>query len=282
LRVSCQGDPMYTIKKEKKIAVLNALMEGCSIRSIVRMTDVHKTTILKLLVKTGEKCHQILDQKIKDIRCEAIECDELWSFIGKKQKKVTPEELKANPYLGDAYTFIGFEPESKAILNFEIGKRDFATTDRFVYGLKKRISGRVQISTDGFVHYCSAIERHFGSEVDYAQIVKLYGNENPDSGRYSPPQVTGVNIRKMAGRPKYNKICTSFVERNNWTIRTHQRRLTRLSNGFSRKFENLKASLSIYFWWYNFCKIHGSLRVSPAMALGVSNRLWTLEELITP
>ena len=217
---------------------------------------------------------------MKEIKCEAIECDEIFSFIGKKQRKVTKEDLKENPHLGDAYTFIGFEPDSKAVINFEIGKRDAVTTNRFICDLRQRISGRVQISTDGFVHYSSTIERHFGSEADYAQIVKMYGKESSDSGHYSPPQVTGVSIRKIAGKPKGRRISTSYVERNNWTIRTHQRRLTRLSNGFSRKFENLKASLSLYFWWYNFCKIHGTINVTPCMELGVANRIYNMEEII--
>lgn len=265
---------------QKKLAVLSALVEGCSIRSIVRMTGVHKTTILRLLVSTGRQCQQMLDERMRGIRCEAIECDELWAYIGKKQRRVTKQEAKTNPDIGDVYTFVALEPDSKAIPIFEVGKRDVETTHRFISGLRRKISGKVQISTDGFTPYSTTIERYFGSEADYAQIVKTYGSDNPAPGRYSPPYVTGVGIKSISGNPKKSRICTSYVERNNLTIRMHQRRFTRLTNAFSRKIENFKASLSIYFWWYNFCKIHGSLRVTPGMALGVTDRIWDLKEVI--
>ena len=194
-----------------------------------------------------------MNERMQGINCEAVECDEIWAYIGKKQRKVTKKDTRANPDIGDVYTFVALEPDSKAIPLFTIGKRTTETTYQFISDLRDKITGRVQISTDAFPCYGPAIEEHFGNDADHGQIIKTYGAENPGPGRYSPPHVTGVNVKAMSGRPKFSRICTSFVERSNLTIRMHQRRFTRLTNGFSRKMENFKASLSIYFWWYNFC-----------------------------
>ena len=193
---------------------------------------------------------------------------------------LTVNDRMKNPEYGDAYTFVAFDPDSKAVINFDVGKRTAETTRRFIFDLSGRMKGKLQISTDGFTPYITAIEDAFGSDAHYAQIVKTYSAEKPEGSRYRPPKISGVVVQQISGRPERSRVCTSYVERNNWTIRTHLRRFTRLSNGFSRKLDNMKAALSLWFWYYNFCRIHGSTRVTPAMALGVTDRLWDLKEIL--
>lgn len=270
---------MNVLKPEKKLAVLSALVEGNSIRSISRMTGVHKTTLLRLLKEVGDNCARTLDERMRGLTCQEIEADEVWAFVKKKQRRLTPEE-KLNPEVGDQYAFIALDPRTKLVPVFVIGKRGGATTFRFVQELRDRLTNRIQMSTDAFRPYVEAVESAFGADVDYAQLIKVYEAENPGPDRYSPPAVTGVQKIQVAGRPEPSRICTSYVERNNLTIRMQLRRFTRLTNGFSKKLDNLKAALAIHFAWYNFCRIHGSLRVTPAMAAGVTDRAWDLRELL--
>jgi IS1 family transposase len=270
---------MNVLKPEKKLAVLSALVEGNSIRSISRMTGVHKTTILRLLKEVGDNCAKLLDERMRGLACREIEADEVWAFVKKKQKRLTPKE-RLNPELGDQYCFVAFDPTTKLAPVFVVGKRDNATTFRFVRELRDRLVSRIQMSTDAFRPYVEAVESAFGADVDYAQLIKVYEAENPGRGRYSPPKVTGVEKIEIAGRPEPSRICTSYVERNNLTIRMQLRRFTRLTNGFSKKLANLKAALALHFAWYNFCRIHGSLRVTPAMAAGLTDRVWDLRELL--
>lgn len=273
---------MNTLKPEKKFAVLSALVEGNSIRSTSRMTGVHKTTITRLLNEVGNQCASMLDAKMRNLHCEAIEADEVWTFVGKKERKLTPEEKLNGSGLGDQYVFVGLDPETKLVPTFIVGKRDAKTTRQFVQDLRRRINNHPQITTDGFLPYLDAIERAFGSEVDYATLVKTYAAQDPGPGRYSPPKVSGVEITRISGKPQEKRICTSYVERNNLTMRLALKRLNRLTLAFSKKLENLKAALFLHFAYYNFCRIHSSLRITPAMAAGVSDHLWTLEELVTP
>ncbi|MFQ5827534.1 MAG: IS1 family transposase [Candidatus Methylomirabilia bacterium] len=248
-------------------------------RSISRMTGVHKTTILRLLKEVGDNCVRILDERMRSLTCRVIEGDEVWSFVKKKQRRLTAEE-KLNPEFGDQYAYIALDPDTKLVPVFVVGKRDGATTFRFVQQLRHRLANRIQISTDAFRPYVEAVESAFGADIEYAQLTKVYEAENPGPGCYSPPKVTGVQVTEIAGRPEPKKTCTSYVERNNLTIRMQLRRFTRLTNGFSKKLENLKAALAIHFAHYNFCRIHGSLRVTPAMPPGVTDRIWKLEELL--
>ena len=272
---------MNVLKPHKKLAVISALIEGCSVRATSRMTGVHKTTILKVLVEMGEKCENLMKESMHGIACQAIECDEIWGFIGKKQGHVSDKDMLTNPAFGDAYTYVALDPDSKAVISFTLGKRDHETTWEFIKDLSERVTGDPQISTDGFRPYVQPLQTYFGPGANYAQVVKVYNPEPAGRGRYSPPKVTSQHITRISGHPKKSKIGTSFVERNNWTMRTNLRRLTRLSNGFSRKFANLKAALSLWFWYYNFCRIHGTIKTTPAMAAGVTTRLWNLEELLT-
>jgi IS1 family transposase len=268
---------VHTLSVEKKRAVLNALLEGCSIRATERLTGVTKKAITKLLIKTGEHCAAVMDNRMRDVRCSVIEADEIWGFVGKKHHKLTPEQRRETD-MGDQYTFIAFDPASKLVPVFLVGRRHGDATDRFIGELRARVVGRVQISTDAWHLYPPAIERHFGSDVDYAIIEKHYAGEQ--SGRYSPPKMTGATITEMMGMPMPERISTSYVERNNLTMRMQIRRLTRLTNAFSRKLRNMKAAIALFFAHYNLCRIHSSIRMTPAMAAGVSDHVWSLDELI--
>jgi len=271
---------MNVLKPEKKLAVISALTEGCSIRSVSRMTGVHKKTIMKLLVEIGQKCEQMMKERLHGIRCEAIECDEIWTFVGKKEGVMKAEERRANPEFGDQYTFIALEPTSKLVAAWHVGKRDSINTARFVADLSQRIEGPIQVSTDAWKPYSPAIRRYFGNRATYAQITKFYAAENPGAGRYAPPRVSGTEITEVLGIPDYSKVCTSYVERQNLTLRMKIARFHRLTLAFSRKLANLKAAVALYFWTYNFCLIHRSLRTTPAMAAGITDRIWELGELI--
>jgi IS1 family transposase len=221
-----------------------------------------------------------MNESIRDIACQAVECDEIWGFIGKKQRQVSEKEKLPSPPFGGAYSYVALDPDSKAVITFALGKRDQKTTGEFIKDLSERVTCEPQISTDGFLPYIPLIQQHFGPGAHYAQVVKHYDPEPAGRRPYSPPKVNSQHVTLISGNPKKNSIGTAYVERNNWTMRTNLRRLTRLSNGFSRKFANMKAALSLWFWYYNFCRIHTTTRTTPAMAAGVTTRLWNLEELI--
>ena len=272
---------MNVLKMEKKLAVISALVEGNSIRSIERMTGVHQDTITRLLIRVGEKCTDILDQHLRSFRSHLIQVDEIWTFVRKKERRLTDEE-KLNAEIGDQYVFVALDAESKLIPSYMVGKRDGQTALRFMLDLQNRLTGngRIQLTSDGFRAYLDAVEQAFGSEIDYAQLVKLYSAENPGPGRYSPPRVSEVISTVINGNPNPSLISTSYVERQNLTMRMAIRRFTRLSNGFSKKLANLKAAVALHFAYYNFVRIHRTLRVTPAMEAGVTNRLWELADLI--
>ena len=271
---------MNVLSPDKQLAVLSSLVEGCSIRATSRLTGVHKTTILSLLVDVGARCASLLDRQIRGITCAAVECDEIWTFIAKKERRLTDDDRLLHPDYGDMYTFVAFDPTTKLVPSFVVGKRDGVTTLHFMQDLRQRVVGRVQISTDGFSPYVEAIDRTFGADAGYAQIIKVYEAGEAGSGRYAPPHVVEMIEKIIAGAPAQERICTSYVERNNLTIRMQLRRFTRLTNAFSKKYENLKAALALHFWHYNFCRIHSSIRVTPAMEAGITNRVWDLAELL--
>lgn len=271
---------MNVLKSNKKLAVIAALTEGCSIRSVSRMTGVHKKTIMKLLVEVGQKYEAMMKACMHGIRCEAIECDEIWTFVGKKEGVMKAEERAANPELGNQYTYIALEPKTKLIAAWHVGKRDSPNTHTFIEDLSRRIDGSTQVSTDAWGPYSPAIARYFGNRATYAQITKFYASENPGAGRYAPPRVSGTEIREVLGIPDYSKVCTSYVERQNLTLRMKIARFHRLTLAFSKKLVNLKAAVALYFWTYNFCLIHSSIRMTPAMAAGITDRLWNLKDLV--
>lgn len=270
---------MNILKPEKKLAVITALTEGCSVRSIVRMTGVNKKTVMKLLVEIGAKCEQIMKEKMYGIHCEAVECDEIWTFVGKKEGSMKAGERMVSPDLGDQYTYIALDPKTKLIPAFHVGKRDAINTHAFIGDLSQRIAGSTQLSTDAWGPYSPAIRRFFGNRATYAIITKFYASQSAGPGRYAPPRVSGTEITEVLGIPDYSKVCTSYVERQNLTMRMKVARFHRLTLAFSRKLANLKAAVALYFWSYNFCLIHGSIRMTPAMAAGITDRIWELNEL---
>lgn len=270
---------MNILKPEKKLAVISALIEGNSLRSTSRMTGVHKKTIMRMLKEVGNRCFHILDSTMKGLNCKVIECDEVWTFVRKKERKLTNEE-KMTGEVGDQYIFVGLDPDTKLVPAFVVGKRDTSTTNIFLRELRDRVIGHPQITTDGFKPYLEAVEQAFGSEVDYATLVKTYATENPGPGRYSPPKISGIEITSISGNPKKERVCTSYVERNNLTMRLALKRLNRLTLAFSKKLENLKAAIALHFAYYNFCRIHSSLRITPAMKAGITDHVWNLQELL--
>jgi IS1 family transposase len=266
------------LKIEKKIAVVSMLAEGSSMASIARITGIHPDTIMRLAVRIGQACAKIQDEKMRGLNCQQIEVDEIWGFIGAKRKNAK----RAGVY-GDVWTFIALDAETKLIPSFVVGKRDFSHTRQFIEDLAARLSRRVQLSSDCMNAYPDAIENAFGSQIDYGQIVKTYGvvNLNKDAAsRYSPAEVVKSEKTVVVGMPNISRISTSHVEKQNHTLRMHCRRLTRLTNAFSKKFENFEAAVALNFAYYNFCKTHKALRTTPAMAAGVEKSQWTVEDLI--
>jgi IS1 family transposase len=262
---------------EKAEMVLRLLLEGNSISSVVRLTDVHQKTILKLLVLAGEKCERIMAEKIRNVEVRDVEADEVWSFIGKKEKRVRPQD---DQNLGDCYTFVAIERHSKLVLNIAMGKRDQRTTNSFIEGVRLATRGNFQITTDGFAPYRSAITTTLHDRCDFAQLIKVYRASQDGEKRYSPAEVASVETVPVMGQPDPERICTSIVERSNLSLRMGIRRFTRLTNAFSKKWENHWAAVACWFAFYNFCRVHKSLRVTPAMAAGISDHVWTVRELL--
>jgi transposase-like protein/IS1 family transposase len=264
--------------KAKVMLALQLLLEGNSIRSTSRITGLDQNTIMKALVLAGERCEKVMARLIVNVPVKDIQCDEIWSFIGKKQKSVEPGD---DPNLGDAYCFTAIERHSKLILNFALGKRNQRTTDAFIEGLRHATANQnFQVSTDGFAAYVSAIDNTLSDRVDFAQLIKVYRATPEGERRYSPAEVVSTEVVPVVGSPDPARICTSHVERQNLTMRMQIRRFTRLTNGFSKKFENHWAALSLYFGYYNFCRIHKTIRVTPAMEAGITDHVWDLEELL--
>lgn len=267
------------LKIDKQISVISALAEGSSIRSIERMTGINRNTIMNLGVRIGQGCARLLDVKMRDLTCENLQLDELWGFIGKKEKQVLPTD---NPELGDVWTFCALDAKTKLIPAYKVGKRTAANTQAFVKDIASRIKNKPQITTDGFAKYVDAVENAFGAEVNYGMIVKTFGRdlENHPQRRYSPPEVISVKKTAICGRPVKDLISTSYVERANGTTRQHMKRLARLTYAFSKKFENFEAAVALHFAYYNFVRTHGTLKMTPAMAAGVERSFWSVGDLV--
>jgi IS1 family transposase len=265
---------------DKQVAVIAALTEGCSIRSVERLTGVHRDTIIimRLSVRVGEGCAILHDQMMRDLNVARLELDELWSFVGRKQARV--QTKRENKVRGDQYTFIGLADTSKAIVSYATGKRDTANTRRFIRDLRERVLGAPEISTDGFTPYRTAIEDIFGADCRFGVMVKNYAAPVAVEAarRYAPAQVVSVATEHVIGRS--SRISTSFIERQNLSVRTSQRRFTRLSLGYSKKLENHCAAVSLYVAHYNLCRVHATIRMTPALALGTSDHIWTVAELV--
>jgi len=253
------------IPMEKIVLVLRLLVEGNSLRSTERISGLDVNTLMKILVKAGEKCEQLMGRLIVNVPVKDVQADEIWGFIQKKEGHKRPEEAK-DETIGDAYTFVAIERNTKLVLNFALGRRDQATTDIFIEGLRQATAPQpFQVTTDGFGPYRSAITTTLDDRVDFAQLIKVYRAPAEGEHRYSPAEVVSTEVVPVLGRPDPDRICTSHIERQNLTMRMQIRRLTRLTNGFSKKWENLWAALCLHFAYYNFCRLHRTIRVTPAM-----------------
>lgn len=243
------------------------------------MTGVSKNTIAKLLVELGAACSEYLDKALVNLNCKRIQCDEIWSFCYSKEKNV-PEEKRGQFGYGDVWTWVGMDADSKLIVSWLVAGRDAGSAYGFMQDLSKRLANRVQLTTDGLRAYLTAVEDNFGSEIDYAMLVKLYGGDSANEMRYSPAECIGCRETVVTGRPDPKHISTSYVERQNLTMRMQIRRFTRLTNAHSKKIENHIASIAIHYMHYNFCRVHESLRVTPAMDAGISDHVWSIQEMI--
>ncbi|HVB33740.1 MAG TPA: IS1 family transposase [Patescibacteria group bacterium] len=271
---------MNKLSTEKRRQVVAALVEGNGIRATVRMTGVSKNTIAKLLVELGAACSEYLDKALINLNSKRIQCDEIWSFCYAKEKNLRGE-LRGKFGYGDVWTWVGMDADSKLIVSWLVAGRDAGSAYGFMQDLAKRLANRVQLTTDGHRPYLNAVEDSFGSEIDYAMLVKLYGNDGSNDTRYSPAECIGCREVAISGKPDSRHVSTSFVERQNLTMRMHMRRFTRLTNAHSKKVENHIASIAIHYMHYNFCRVHETLRVTPAMEAGIADHVWSIEEMIS-
>lgn len=270
---------MNKLPHAKRIQILAMLCEGSSMRSISRVTDVSINTVSKLLVEAGEAALAIHDEMVRNVKASRIQCDEIWSFCHAKQKNVATE--KAAPEgAGDVWTWTAIDADTKLIVAFHVGNRSGEDAMFLIDDLRDRLANRVQLTTDGHKAYLEAVEGAFGADVDFAQLVKLYGPTITAPGRYSPAECIGAKKVRVEGNPDIAHVSTSYVERQNLTMRMSMRRFTRLTNGFSKKLDNHIHALVLYFVFYNFTRIHKTLRMSPAMAAGITDRLWSLDDVV--
>jgi IS1 family transposase len=270
---------MNILSTDKKISVLSALVEGNSIRSIERMTGVHRDTVMRLMLKSGDAAQQIMDDRLRNLTVRRLQIDEIWTYVAKKQKRCSQSEKKQG-LKGDQYVFVAIDAETKLIPSFLIGKRDYKSTLKFLTDVANRVDSHFQLSTDSFKMYNYAVPRALGGRVDYGQIHKDYGELAKMEKRYSPAYLVGVTIRSILGEPDETHISTSYIERQNLTMRMHMRRFTRLTNAFSKKLENLQAAVNLHFYHYNFMRSHKTLGRTPAMAAGVTEKFGNWAELL--
>ncbi len=269
---------MNRLTKEQQIRVIAALVEGNSIRATVRMTGVAKNTVIKLLLDLADVCAGHHDRCVRNLRVRLLQCDEIWNFVGAKAKNASPEK-KAEGW-GDTWTWTALDADTKLCVSYLVGGRDLGWATEFMHDCARRIGNRVQITTDGHKAYLEAVESAFGADIDYAQLQKVYGAPSEDHKRYSPAVCIGCDMKVVSGNPDPKHVSTSYVERQNLSMRMSIRRFTRLTNAFSKKVEHHAAAVALWFAYYNFCRVHQTLRVTPAMEAGISNHVWTIEELV--
>ncbi len=262
----------------KRVAVVKALVEGCSIRSTVRLTGVSKNTISKLLLELGAACTRYQDQTLRNLPCKRLQADEIWSYVGGKDKNLSNEKKGAG--LGSIWTWTIICADTKLIPSWMVGSRDAESAYEFMQDVAGRLRNRVQLTTDGHKPYLEAVEAAFGADIDYAMLQKIYGAEPGSETRYSPAVCLGTKVEEITGSPNRKHISTSYVERQNLTMRMSMRRFTRLTNAFSKKVENHAAAIALYFMYYNFGRVHQTLRVTPAMEAGVASHVWSIEEIV--
>lgn len=271
---------MNRLSKEQRIRILGALFEGNSLRATGRLTDVSYNTVCKLFVDAAMACADYQDRTLRNLKCQHLQLDEIWSFVGAKAANASAED-KAAGKAGDCWTWVAIDADTKLVPSWRIGDRSADTATAFVSDLAGRLANRVQITTDGHGAYLRAIDEVFGEDVDYAMLVKIYGRTGEiEQRRYSPPPCIGAIKGRVKGKPDAEHVSTSFAERQNLTLRMSNRRFTRLTNAFSKKVRNHALSVALHYMNYNFCRIHKTLRVTPAMAAGVTDRLWEIGDVV--
>lgn len=270
---------MNQLTKEKRTQIIKCLCEGLSIRATVRMTGASKNTIVKLLSEVAIACSEYQDKTLRNLSCKRIQCDEIWSFCYAKEKNV-PYDKRGEFGFGDVWTWTALDADTKLIVSWRVGDRNAWTAQHFMYDLAGRLANRVQLTSDGHRTYLDAVEAAFGNNIDYAMLVKLYGQDRDTEATYSPAKVISCRAVPISGRPDPKDISTSYVERHNLSMRMSMRRFARLTNAFSKKVENHISALALYFMFYNFCRIHQTLRVTPAMEAGIADHVWEIEEIM--
>jgi IS1 family transposase len=274
---------MNKLPLAKRVQILSMLCEGSSMRSISRVVDVSINTVDKLLCDAGEAALAYHDRAVRGVKASRIQCDEIWSFVGAKQKNVADSKRAGDPTAGDCWTWTAIEADTKLLVSYQVGGRDAEYALMLMDDLRGRMANRVQLTTDGHKAYLSAVEEAFGADIDYGMLVKLYGGETGGQGherKYSPSECLGARKDTITGNPDPKHISTSYTERANLTMRMSMRRFTRLTNAFSKKLQNHERMVALYALWYNFVRIHKTLRTSPAMAAGIESRLWSMEDVV--
>lgn len=269
---------MNKLHREKKVRITASLIEGNSLRATARMCDVAFNTVLNFLPEIGSACADYQDRTLRNLKCKRVQCDEIWSFCYAKEKNV-PADKKGKFGYGDIWTWVAIDADTKLVPSFMVGNRDAKTATIFIDDLASRLASRVQLTTDGHRPYLEAVEGAFGADIDYAMLIKLYASTQEET-RYSPAQCIGAETRRIQGNPDSEYISTSYVERQNLSMRMGMRRFTRLTNGFSKKVENHAYHVALYYMHYNFCRVHQTLRVTPAMEAGLTDHIWTIEEML--
>lgn len=273
---------MNVLNTEKRKNVVSCLVEGNSIRATCRITGVAKNTVSKLLTDLGRVCSAYQDEVLRNLPCKRFEIDEIWTFVYAKNKNV-PRSKFCDPNVGDVWTWVAIDAETKLVPSWMVGGRDAGTALVFLRDLASRLKHRVQLTSDGHGAYLNAVDDAFGDDVDYAQLIKLYGpdsNPNKPESKYSPGKCNGTRRLKIKGDPMGEYISTSYIERLNLTMRMSMRRFTRLTNAFSKKAENLVAAVSLHFIHYNFCRVHQTIKTTPAIAAGVASSKWAIEDIL--
>ena len=270
----------HTTDVDRAVQAFTLLTEGMSVRAVSRVTGLHKNTILSLTETAAVKCRAVFDRYVKDVSPRYVQADEIWTFVHTKEKRVKDSDPLE---YGDAYVWIALDSETKAVLSYYVGRRDGLSGYNFIQDLSRRVVGRFQFTSDGHEVYPPAIEEHFGADIDFAQIVKNYAPTRTDGPDWFRPsaRVVSTTMKPIIGNPKVERVSTSHIERANLTVRMQLRRFTRLTNGFSKKLVNLKAMVDVFFVWYNFCRVHGTIRMTPAMEAGWTDHIWTVKELLT-
>lgn len=268
---------MNQLPLAKRVQIINLLVEGSSLRATSRISGCSINTVSKLLVDVGKACIEFHNTMVRGLECKRVQCDEIWSFVYAKDKNVTEEMAEGS---GDVWTWVGIDADTKLVMSWMVGNRDAETANAFMLDIANRVTNRMQLTTDGYKPYLEAVTNAFGGNIDFAQLIKMYGGSSEFAGKYSPAEVTGIKQKKVNGNPDKNHISTSYVERQNLTMRMHMRRFTRLTNAFSKKIENHCYAIALHFVYYNFVKIHKSLRVAPAMEAKLIDRLWEIEDIV--